>query len=119
MMLCCQCDLIFLSSQACNSTNGQLTILFRMTFGPGPLDNFQKSLAWQRHQLALPVRDKLARHYTFCLPTCPRCEQNNETLLHASKNIGIVCLRRIITVLSKWSTTVLRVNSKDCSTFLL
>jgi hypothetical protein len=61
----------------------KLAALYRRTFGPGPMDNFQKSLAWQCYRGALPVRDKLHRHGSAVTRTCPRCAQSDETVLHA------------------------------------
>jgi hypothetical protein len=61
----------------------KLAALYRRTFGPGPMDNFQKSLAWQCYRGALPVRDKLYRHGSAVTRTCPRCAQGDETVLHA------------------------------------
>ncbi|GAB1599396.1 hypothetical protein Ahia01_000216800, partial [Argonauta hians] len=62
----------------------QLAGLFRRTFGPGPMDNFQRSLAWQCYRGALPVRDKLFRHgYQRYGQLCPRCDRENETVQHA------------------------------------
>ncbi len=61
----------------------ELAGLFRRTFGPGTMDNFQKSLAWQCYRKALPVRDKLHRHGSAVSRACPRCAQGDETVLHA------------------------------------
>ncbi|GAB1597330.1 hypothetical protein Ahia01_000009400 [Argonauta hians] len=61
----------------------QLSGLFRRTFGPGPMDNFQRSLAWQLYRGALPVRDKLKRHGCAVTRICQRCMQAEETPLHA------------------------------------
>ena len=47
------------------------------------MDNFQMSLAWQCYRGALPVRDKLYRNGSANSPTCPRCAQGDETVLHA------------------------------------
>jgi hypothetical protein len=61
----------------------ELAGLFRRTFSPGTMDNFQKSLAWQCYRKALPVRDKLYRHGSAVRRSCPRCAQSDETVLHA------------------------------------
>lgn len=61
----------------------RLVGLFQRIFGPGPMDNFQKSLACQRYRRTIPVWDKLMRNSSSCLPTCTRCGQNNETVLLA------------------------------------
>ena len=62
---------------------GCLSGLFWRTFRSGIMDNFQKSLAWQCYRGALPVRDKLYRHGSANSRTCPRCDQGDETVLHA------------------------------------
>ena len=69
-----------------------LTRLFQTTFGPGPMDNHQRSLAWQCYRGALPVRDKLYRHGSRNTePTCPRCRLNDETVLHALVQCPAIC----------------------------
>lgn len=55
----------------------QLSGLFRMTFGTGPLEDFQNSLAWQCYRWTLP------RFGASCLPRCGMFRQNYETVLHA------------------------------------
>ena len=69
--------------ESLGADEGQLADLFRRTFGPKYLNNYQKSLAWQCYRSALPVRDKLSRHGGRVSPICPRCEQDRETVLHA------------------------------------
>lgn len=61
----------------------QLAKLFRRTFGPSSLDNFQITLTCQRLRDALPVRDKLTRYDGFFSPTFPKWEQGRENILHA------------------------------------
>ncbi|XP_036366636.1 uncharacterized protein LOC118766888 [Octopus sinensis] len=58
--------------------DNQLDSLFRRTFGPGCLDNFPKSLAWQCYRGALPIRDKLARHGQTTTADCPRCGRDRK-----------------------------------------
>lgn len=51
---------------------------FRFTFRSRPMDNFQRSPAWQCYRGALPVQDKLYRHRSRSRNTGPsrsRCSQ--------------------------------------------
>lgn len=61
----------------------QLTGLYRKTFRPWPVNNFQRSLAWQSYYGASLVRDKLARDGYSGQTNCPRFWQSNEIALHA------------------------------------
>lgn len=61
----------------------QLASLFKRTFGPSYLDNYQKSLTWQHYRGVLSVHGKLSRHRISVPLACPRSEQDNESVLHA------------------------------------
>lgn len=61
----------------------QLTIPENFRPGTGPVDNFQNCLAWECYWEALPDRNKLQRHGNAVSRVCPRCSQNDETVLHA------------------------------------
>lgn len=63
--------------------NDQLIGLFQRTFVPGPIKNFQGSMAWHCFREALPAQDKLASYVARALTTCPGCERGSETVLHA------------------------------------
>lgn len=61
----------------------QLTDIFRGPFGPEPMDNFQKSLAWQYQRNALLIRDQLYRLGSAVRRPCPKRTQCDDTVLYA------------------------------------
>lgn len=61
-----------------------LTSLFKTTFGSGPMDKHQRSLACSRYRNALPVQDKLYKNGSrYMSPTYTKCGQNDEINLYA------------------------------------